>query len=337
MKVKNDFVTIRNWKKEIKIHNTILDSYIENIIDYQFKIDNTGLLNMKCVFLKFDTELDFNEKTNLTKEDFDLALEILYNFDSPRIETSNKEIINNYEYNFVEGEVAVDIKEDTAISNFKKYNGKKITAIGFSAYKDWTIYACVDTRNYNIYYDATQILSIVRRDILSTDAYLYSSSKIKEPIHLCAYKQVIENNVRNRYSAVIKSIGLGHNPFSMAEEHTLLPYQEHVQTNKNSIMINDELTIEKKSEGLFPEEDLYPASDLYPARIIIDGFYPCVDIYPNIDIYPTHSAYQYIQLKYEIYKSEDWGDYIDTGEYNLYSMPIGNKEKVKINISYKRA
>lgn len=337
MKIRNDFVAIKNGKQEIKIHNLILDSYIKNIIEYQFKIDITGNLNMKCVFLKFDTELDFNESTYLNKNDFDLALEILYNFDSPRVETSNKEIINNYEYNFIEGEVAFDIKKDTAISSFKEYDGKKITAIGFSCYKDGDIYACVDTKNYSIYYDATQVLSIIRRDILSTDAYFYSNGKIKEPIHLCAYRQVIENNISNRYSAVIKSIGLGHNPFTMAEERTLLPYDEHIQVNENTIIINDEFTIEKESEGLFPNEDLYPSLELYPARIITNDLYPSTVIYPSVDIYPVHSAYKYIQLKYEVYKSQDMGEYKDTGEYYLLSTPIGNKEQIKLNILYERA
>lgn len=337
MKVKNDFIAIKNGKEEIKIRNTILDTYIENIIKYQFEIDKTGLLNMKYIFLKFDKELNFNEHSTLSKHNFDLGLGIL-STDYPITETSSKEIINNYRYTFFEGKVAVDIKNGIAITSFKQYNGRKITAIGFGPYIDGNIYACVDTSNYNIYYDATQVFLVERRDILSTDGYIYSTNKtLKEPIHLCSYKKVIENGVKNRYSVIIKSIGLGNNPFRMAEEHTLIPYTEHVQLNTNSIIINDELTVEKRNEGLFPNKQLYPSVGIYPARIIIDNLYPSYNIYPGIDIYPVHAAYQYVQLKYEIYKSSDYSDYENTGDYYLLSVQIGSKEKIKLNILYERA
>lgn len=336
MKVRNDFILIKNGKQQIKIRNMILDTYIEKLIKYQFEIDKTGSLNMTAVFLKFDSELDFNEHSILSKDDFDVGLEILAS-NYPQREMSPKEIINNYRYTFSEGKVAVDIKKGMAINSFKEYNGRKITAVGFSSYINGAIYACVDTRNYNLYYDATQVFSIERRDILSTDGQLYSTNVVKEPIHLCAYKEIMEKSVRNRYSSIIKSIGLGNNAFKMTQEHTLIPYKDHTQINAESIFINDKLTIEKKSEGLFPEMDLYPSIDLHPARIIIDNLYPSNNIYPGIDMYPVYSAYQYVQLKYEIYKSTDWGEYIDTGNYYLLSMPIGDKEKIKLNILYERA
>ncbi len=337
MKVKNDYILIKNGKQQIKIRNMILDKYIKNIVDYQFKTDGRTALNMTAVFLKFDSELDFDEHSNLSKNNFDVGVEIsLFNF--PKVEMSSKEIINNYIYTFYEGKIAVDIKKGEAINSFKEYHGRKITAIGFSYYLDGTIYACVDTRNYNLYFDATQVFSIARRDILSTDGYIYSTNElVREPIHLCCYKKVMEKKNISYYSAILKSIGLGNNPFKMTEEHTLIPYKDHVQANTDSIFIDDELTIEKKSEGLFPEENLYPSINLHPARIIIDNLYPSNNIYPGIDVYPVYSAYQYVQLKYEIYKSSNRIAYTDTGGYYLLSMPIGNKEKIKLNILYQRA
>lgn len=336
MKIKNDFVTIKNGNQEIKVHNMILDTYIRQIINNQIKIDNRIDLSMKCIFIKFDTELDFNESSVLSKKDFDLSLEI-YKYET---EESKKGIINNYRYSLIEGEIAVDIKENTAIYSFEKFNKKKITAIGFSYYSDGEVYACVDTRNYNIYYDSSQVLSITRRDILATDGYFYSEdNKIQAPIHLCKYKTIFDKNYEDYlYFAVLKSIGLGHNTYKMSEEHLLLPYEEHLEINNNSISIKDKLTIQYKSEGVFPDIDLFPEVDLYPARIIVNDLYPSRNVYPGIDVYPVYSAYQYVQLKYEIYyKESETSSSVDTGNYYLISMPIENKRKIKMNILYERA
>lgn len=330
MKIKNDFVTIKNGNREIKIHNMILDTYIKQIINNQLKTDNRIDLSMKCIFIKFDTELDFNETSILSKNDFDLSLEI-YDYET---EESKKEIINNYRYSLIKGEIAVDIKENSAIYSFEKFDKKKITAIGFSYYSDGEVYACVDVRNYNIYYDSSQVLSITRRDILATDGCFYSgNNKIQAPIHLCKYKMIKEF----LYFAVLKSIGLGHNTYKMSEEHPLLPHEEHLEMNSNSISIKDELTIQYKSEGVFPDMDLFPKADLYPARIIVDNIYPSKNIYPGI-VYPVYSAYQYVQLKYEIYYKESaTSASIDTGNYYLISVPVRNKRKIKMNILYERA
>lgn len=337
MKVKNDFIVIKNGKQEIKIQNTILDTYIEKIIANQIELEVRANLLMYYIFLKFDTELDFDEASILTKDNFDLAFgSYTYN-----TETSEKEIINNYMYMLTKGIEATEIITNNIINSFENYNGRKLTAIGFGTNLFGNLYACLDVRNYNIYLDTAQVLSVTRRDILSTDAYFYSKDNIiKFPVHLSNGKGVSDTTtgVYKTYYGILKSIGLGHNVYEMAEEHTLLPYSEHIQSNKNSIMINDELTIEYKNEGLFPRGDLFPEVELYPARIIIDNLYPSKDKYPEIDIYPVYSAYQYIQFKYEIYYIDnEEAKPVDTGNYYLLSVPINGKQKVKLNISYERA
>lgn len=337
MKVKNDFVAIKNGKQEIKIHNIILDTYIEKIIANQMEKEARANLLMYYIFLKFDTELDFDETSILKKDKFDLS----FGSYSYNTETSKKEIINNYMYMLDKGIEATEIATNNIINSFEKYKGKKITAIGFGSNYYSNLYACLDVRNYNIYLDTEQVLSITRRDILSTDAYFYSKDNIiKFPAHLSNGKGVMDTTtgIYKTYYGILKSIGLGHNPYAMAEEHSLLPYTEHIHSDKNSIIINDELTIEYKSDGLFPAVDLYPETNLSPARIIVDNLYPSKDVYPGIDIYPVYSAYQYVQLKYEIYYIDnEEARPVDTGKYYLLSMPINGKQKVKLNISYKRA
>lgn len=337
MKVKNDFVAIKNGKQEIKIHNIILDTYIKKIIANQMEKEARANLLMYYIFLKFDTELDFDETSILTRDNFDLS----FNSCANNTEISKKEVINNYTYMLAKGIEATEIITDNVINSFENYNGRKITAIGFGTNAYSNLYACLDVRNYNIYLDTEQVLSIARRDILSTDAYFYSNDSIIQfPAHLSNGKDItnLTTGLCKTYYGILKSIGLGHNPYAIAEEHSILPYTEHIQSDKNSIIINDELTIEYKSEGLFPAVDLYPETNLCPARIIVDNLYPSKDVYPGIDIYPVYSAYQYVQLKYEIYYIDnEEARPVDTGKYYLLSMPIKGKEKVKLNISYERA
>lgn len=337
MKIKNDYVIIKNGKEEIKIHNMILNTYIKKIIENQFEINGRHSLLMSYVFLKFDTELEFDKTSILTKNDFDLAVGNL----ASDTEMSEKEIINNYMYVLENGTEAKELTTDIYIKSFENYNGRKITAVGFGASPYYDLYACVDVRNYNIYLDTTQVLSIARRDILSTDAIFYSEDKtIKCPVHLITEKYINHpaTGLYESYYGILKSVGLGHNSYKMQEEHMLTPHDEHIEINGNSIKIKDELMIEYKSEGLFPGEEIYPKNELYPERIIINSLYPSKRIYPSRDIYPTYSAYQYVQLKYEIYYMDNQQSRpIDTGNYYLLSTAIRNKRKIKLNILYEGA
>ena len=115
---------------------------------------------------------------------------------------------------------------------------------------------------------------------------------------------------------------------------SLLPYSSHITINNQTIDISDEFEIEYNSEGLFPAIDLYPSTTQYPERIISE-LYPSEDIYPGIDTYPVEAPYQYLQLRYKIYKQDIVdGTITDTGDYYLLSKPIQRKNKVKMNIEY---
>lgn len=280
MKVKNEYVVIKNGKKQIKVHNLILNNFLSQIIANQFDVIERKNLNMYYIFIKFDTNLSFDEASQLTKNDFDLAVYCcFYN-----TEMTKTDIINNYTYKIEKGYYATEIATNEEINNFENYNQRKITAIGFGNNTYDNLYACLDVSNYNIYFDSSQIFSITRKDVLSTDGYFYSQDDIVQaPIHLGDGIGISNprTGLYKDYYGILKSIGLGINPFKMLEEHDLRPYAQHIETGINNINILDELTIEYIDEGLFPASNTYPASNIYPARIINEVLYPSNEIYPR--------------------------------------------------------
>lgn len=339
MKIRNDYIIINHNGKQTKLHNTILNKYIETIIDNQLTVDENERVtfSLTYAYLKFDNQLSFDKTSVLTENDFDVRI-IYYQANN---EISPKQIISNHYYKFDSSQYnAYDINIGEYITDLNNYLNKKITAIGFGDnYLGISrMYACIDTSNYNLYIESMdEVFSITRRDILSTDAIFYCPSKIvKGPIHLIDSYEDYSNGIPDyKIIAALHSIGLGVTPYYMGEEHTLLPYEEHVTTQTNQINIVDELTIEYKSSGLFPDIDLYPSSDVYPARIINEPIYPSEDIYPGLGQYMADIPYQYVILKYELYEQDTFdGTITDTGKYYLLSNLINNKEKIKINIEY---
>lgn len=342
MKIKNEYVIINNGKKQIKLHNTILNTYIEKIISNQLTTDTEerATLSMIYMYLKFDEPLIFDNTTNLQENDFDLRISrYTYNED-----VSPKQIIINNFYKADSSSYSIyEISTSQFIEDLSNYIGRKITAIGFGGELsgEALLYACVDTYNYNIYLETfDEVLSVIRRDILSTDTIFYSpNKKNKGPIHLSDGKCHYDNgDLDYQLVGILDSIGLGLNTYKMDVVVSLIPYNEHVEIEDNILKILDELTIEYYSDGLFPLLDLYPSTDLYPARIIREPLYPSNSIYPEIDLYMLESPFQYVQLKYKIYKLDIQNETIeDTGDYYLLSTKIQQKKKIKMNIKYEEA
>lgn len=341
MRIKNDFIIIQNGKKQIKLHNTILNTYISKIINNQLTTDpdERASLIMNYAYLKFDSSLEFDKESNLQESDFDLKV-IYY---TTNTDISPKTIVNNYFYKVDNSQYTVyDISSSSYITDLSNYVGKKITAIGFGGnyQAQGIIYACVDTSNYNVYIEDTNtIFSIARRDIISTDSIFYTPNNVKGPIHLSDGQYHYDGGFPDyQLVGILDSVGLGLNSYKMDIGISLNPYVEHIDVETNKIQLLDELVIEHYSDGLFPDLDLYPSTEVYPARIIQKPLYPSNDIYPGIEVYMLESPYQYIQLKYKVYKIDTIdGTTTDTGDYYLLSNLIGDKEKIKMNIEYEEA
>lgn len=286
MRIKNDYIIIKNGKKETKIHNTILNIYLDHIIANQMELNpnNRKSLRLDYVYLKFDDELVFDKTSILNESDFDVRGEFyIYDYD-----ISDTNIILDYSYKFQASYFDIyDINQDDWIQSLSAYVGKKITAIGFAGgdVENKTIYACVNTSGFGLYVEAPdEVFSVARRDIITTDTIFYCPTNLVDgAVHLFDGQYTYFPNTfwaEFQLIGILDAIGVGILPIHMDITQTLLPYSSHITTNNQTIDISDEFEIEYSSEGLFPALDVYPATTLYPERVISE-LYPSEDIYPR--------------------------------------------------------
>lgn len=344
MKVKNEYIIIKNGNKQIKLQNLILNKYLDLITENQtLNSIQRNNLEMESCYLKFDEPLEFDGNSTVTSDSFDIT----FAYEDMNINSSNKQIEVNYLYTSIPKRFKIfDISNGGYIYSLEDYIGRKITAIGFglSYFGDEAIelYACVDTRNYNLYIeDVNKLFSISRRDIFSTDANFYCPSKLVDsPIHLFSKMPFLASRSDYGYFAVPVSIGLGLTYQTISEEHSILPYSEHIEVGTRLLKILDELNVTYSDNGLYPSSDLSPSENLWPARKITEGIFPSLNVYPGETVYPLEVPYQYVQIKYEIFKitvTNTVATKEDTGQYYLISIPINGREKIKTNIYYERA
>lgn len=338
MKVKNEYVKINIGKNKIELRNTIFQNYIDMIMNNQLLTSNRNDLQMYSVYVKFDDTLSFDESTPVNSTDFNLA----FQYTNIDIQNDKTAISVLYRYDTIPERFKInDIANNDYIYDLEDYLNKKITAIGFGQNyfgDDVELWACVDTSNYNLYL-TDKFFTISRRDIFETDGNMYCrSGLVKSPIHLFSKipNSVIEGE---SYFGVLESLGLGVIPNVISEEHSLLPYTDHITKTGNKYDISDILEISYSDNGLYPAEDLYPSSDIYPARRILNVIYPSAELYPSENLYPLSTPYIWYIIKYHIYKYEYINYQLqitDTNDNYLISIPIKNLTRIKSNIEYRR-
>lgn len=252
MKIKNDYIKVISPSKKIKIYNTILQPYIDaiririSIKDYNV-FENSFMIN--TIFLKFDEKLTFDMNSILNYSDFDI-------FDNNKLTSDYIELGSNYSLirrifsvekdywkRYNEGQLE-------QISDFSEYIGRKITAIGFgniyTETKETNIFACVDTSNYNIYFDKNMIFS--RQDTIKSDQ-IFTGFEMK------GYLGLFLGYTR---PPLVKSIGIGYSYDKMDYETTNFEIVQGTNTVTFKTINNAE------KEGLFPRKNLYPSINLYP-------------------------------------------------------------------------
>lgn len=341
MKIKNEYILVNNGQKQVKLHNTILNTYINKIIANQLDIDpdSRHTLLMGEIYIKFETPLTFNKDSILQESDFDIRL----HYYTMNNDITPTRIIYNYFYKIDSSIYSIyKISTQTFITDYSEYIGKKITAIGFGELhqNQGIVYACVDTSTYNLYIEnSEEIFSVARRDIITTDTIFYSNSNlIRGPLHLCNGQFHYDSNqfMDFTYIGILESIGVGVTKAKLDNEKTLIPYNQHLDiSEQNKIKINDEFTIDYEADGLFPALDLYPAEDIWPERIIEEPIYPSNEIYPGEEQYMLSVPYQYLQLKYRVYENETIeGTLNKTSIFYILSKKIERNNKIKMEIEY---
>ena len=256
MIISNDYVKITSDSQNIKLRNTILQYYIDSICSRIYARHGIPSYHMiESIFLKFDNKLEFDSNSVLSYNDFDI-------FDNERKTNDYVELGSNYSiirrifsvekdvWQYPNG----DLFEE--ISDFSKYYGRKITAIGFgyiyTKNKESHILACVDTSNYNMYFDKNMIFS--RQDSITSDQ-IFTGFNTQQCGHLFLgnFPQLYKLNYN-----IVKSIGIGHSPSIMDYE------TEDFEIIKKDNTVTFKEINSVKEVGVFPSEDLYPDDNLFP-------------------------------------------------------------------------
>lgn len=311
MKIKNEYIKIKQGNKEIKLNNYIYDDYLslfsttqydegQDIEDLYEKQKEKAFYN--C-FVRFDEPLE--DITNAQITDFEVyGVGSKTNF----IKLKNGvNVIYNYFFNEF-----YDIYNPGTFIDKDEYYGKQITTLGFG--RNGKIYACLDVSNYEIYIIEDENLTITRKDNILSEAICYGYDF---PVHLSPFGD-FENALYNETSlefenkyAKLYSVGFAKTAGVMSEE----------------LIIGDDINIKviddtkfsfnlKKGDAvsLYPQNDLYAGSDVYPLPLYVQHeFYPQNDLYASNDLYPSDSNYKYIVYKFRLYTIHWLGPNISDG------------------------
>lgn len=348
MKIKN-FINIKVGNKSIDFHNLILDEYLKRFVNTQLDVTQNDYAKqdrlLDCIFLKFDTVLDFNAQSEINMmTDFDT---IMLSVPNPQQLISDRRIEIKYNFNDEYGFTDLELHKRVDISH---YYGRKITAIGFNAIPgspQLAGYVCsiLDTSNYNLYFQENENFVLTRRDVITTDADFWcNDSRIKGPIHLTVsggpsllYQDRLEKTTEGGTTsyaapansfAQLYSVGFSSYKDFMAEEF-IIGTDITAINNGTSINLNG---IENKLSDYL--------------RYANSG------IYPNSSIYPLKANYKYIIYKYKLFQEiytrnpdyveggeepEFIGTWTDTGVYYLQSLPLNKVGNIDLTIKYERS
>ncbi len=302
MQVKNEYVKIKAGRKEYTLKNWIYDSYLKLFSDYQkqtYEIDGiTETVNteLKICCIKVATTLD--DYKNASVYDFDIFIPC------KDIKITGNENGTNVIYEYSSLLINYTDKLDLT-----KYDGKKITAIGFCGITRWKdvtpiyeLFACLDTSFYSIYINAEEGINVSRKDTIMSNAVC---DGIEYPIHLSpVLTRLIEDDeykgAIGRIRAILYSVGFGRSRGKMQQEFIIGKDAkiETINDTKYGIAMKNPIEIPKYPQtSKFPSNLKYPISPKYSMSI-----YPKeVGVYPSIKRYPMQTGYTYIIFKYRLY------------------------------------
>lgn len=331
MKIKNEYIKIKQGEKEITLNNYIYDEYLSLFSTTQYNVsderivDLVGEQNDKTLdlcYIKFDEPLE--DITNATEEDF----EVRAGTKRRNLTTSENKINILYDYDFNR---ATDLSTGRWI-NINDFIGRKITALGFAGLD--SIYACLDVSNYDIYVLEDENLTLTRQDTISSEATCVGYNF---PVHLSPvgdYDNAIYNPIAHGYEnkyAQIYSVGFAKTLGTFEEEYVIGQDIDLRVESDTSFGFNL-----KKGENatIFPRNDLYAGNDVFPLPLYIQTeLYPRTTLYCDNDLYPSDSNYKYIVFKYRLYTIHWEGEDETTGYIRIkyldeyYNMYIPNTTK----------
>lgn len=304
MIVKNEYVKIKNGKKEYTLKNYIYDNYLNLFSQFQYNYREVDGMNggdlyrtglSSCV-IKFDTPL--KDYKNANYSDFDI-----------RISTTRIEVVGNesevstvYDYNSNTGAFEINNMIFPNKIDLSKFDSRKITAIGFVADNrpyyvlQRTLYACIDTSSYSMSFNASRGISISRKDVMSSNA---RCDGYKYPLHLAPVREAYSNEVGSELKSILYSVGFGNTRGRMAEEFII---GEDAEVRKIDDFSYGVIMKNPISVPLYPGTGLQPLDSLYPIQPDFrETIYPQQNRYTGNEAYPLKTGYNYIIFRYRLY------------------------------------
>lgn len=319
MKIKNKYVQIQIGNKTYTKTNMILNKYLNRIFTNQINPSYSTACNITRCFLKLNTPLEnISYDSEFSSSDFDIILES--NTRSFKIQEKK---FNNYSTKTKNG---INVKyKFTSDGDFEYYDGswkygkqnefnifdgKKITAIGFSS--DITgILAVLDVSNMNIILNGNEEFVVTRVDEFQSDAIC---DGFEYPLHLINFGAKYRANDQGYESCVVAqlySIGLGNKVGLMENEHIIDFSQTNIQDNNITINFNELIKV-----GHYPSENL------------------------QLGFYPTKDNSRYIILKYRLLEIEtvtNTKTYLDEYYTMSYRYDLSEYNNQTKNISFNLA
>ena len=317
MIIKNEYVKIKNGKKETTLHNYIYDDYLALYSTTQYDVDESDVDNLlykqgqkkmtEC-YVKFDTPIA--DITNATTSDFEV---LIYVNRQDFLGLQNGANVT-YEYDFENG-IDLDTMEQIDKSD---YYGKKITALGFGNLGLGNIASCLDISNYEIYVLEDEGLYITRKDVITSEA---RCPDYEFPVHLSPIgdvKNAVYNSTSGLYEpkyAKIYSVGLSKTIGVEDEEYIIGEDIDIKVIDDTKFSFN---LLKGENETIYPRTTLYAGTDIYPLPPYVDEeLYPSNNIFPNFDVFPKDSNYKYIFYKFRLYLIHWNGIDPNTGSYEI--------------------
>ena len=313
MKIKNEYIKIKNGKKTTTLHNYIYHDYLVPFSKLQYEVnDPIDVMEeqqkkiLSEIYIRFDTPLQ--DITNATINDFEI-----FNTDSKiNIDGLSNSVKTTYEYNI---DNAFKISDYTKIDISDYYN-KKITALGFG--NNMNIYACLDVSNYEIYVLEGEQIFITRKDIMTTEGDCYDYDY---PVHLMPtgdIKNAEYNSVTETYEplyAKLYSIGFSKTRGVLDEEYVIGEDIDVKVESDTSFGFN---LSKGEDETIYPQETLYTLDSIYPLPPYVrEELYPQDRLFPRDDLFARDSNYKYIFYRFRLYTIHWNGNTPQSGTYEI--------------------
>lgn len=312
MKVKNKLIDIQIGKKSVRKHNFFLDSYLTEFSKCQYVFDYNDKKDLSYgLYIKLDTPLENVEYDSVLEDtDFDMY-----------IRRGNLQTIKNSNnlsaiYSFSNAVSFYLLEEGSWVEYTDRsiLDDRKITAISFS------LQTFLDTAEYELYFADSEILNIVREDLIVTDAIYQGEDdfathlNINNMIEYESGGAVYETPLRTR----LYSVGLGYNIGQMQEEYIIGEDVENVEVNVEDDFTYSFLITKAVDSGIYPSTNMQPMTTLHPRTFKIKtSIYPNPRLYAGNNLYPRAGDYKYIIMKYKDYYINRGSEIVDTKTYTM--------------------